>query len=67
MKEKLILLATGIIKMLLTVLICNYLYIWTGLNHKFNLEISFIQWFAIIVIFRIINPSEVDQIRKNDK
>lgn len=67
MKEKLILLTTGIIKMLLTVLICNYLYIWTDLNHKFNLEISFIQWFAIIVIFRIINPSEVDQIRKNDK
>jgi hypothetical protein len=67
MKEKLILLMTGIIKMLLTVLICNYLYIWTGLNNKFNLDISFIQWLAIIVIFRIINPSEVDQIRKNDK
>ena len=67
MKEKLILLVTGIIKTLLTVLICNYLYLWTGLAQKFNLEISFIQWFAIIVIFRIISPSEVDQPGKNDK
>lgn len=67
MKDKLILLLTGIIKILLTTLICKYLYIWTDLNHKFNMEISFMQWFAIIVIFRIINPYEVDKLHKNDK
>jgi hypothetical protein len=38
----------------ITALLCTYVYIWTGLNTIFKVDIAYIQWLAIQLILNLI-------------
>lgn len=52
----------------LTALICQYVYIWTGLKSIFGVEPNYIQWISIELILNIlvVGPLNKTPKEKND-
>jgi len=45
---------TKVAAFFITALLCTYVYIWTGLNTIFKVDITYIQWLAIQLILNLI-------------
>lgn len=47
-----------IITLSLIALICNLVYDWSGLDEKFKIEFTFLQWYAIVILANLLFPGK---------
>jgi hypothetical protein len=47
-----------IVTLCLIALVCNLAYDWSGLDQKFGMEFSFLQWYSIVIIANLLFPGK---------
>jgi Na+/alanine symporter len=46
--------------------VCDQIYVWTGLNDLFGVELNFLNWYGIVILANLLFPAK-DMFNKQNK